>query len=407
MLLESSDEEFVAKVREVVTSEDFFGRAAENDRLATYPAANMAALKLLGVQSMNIQKEFGGPAYNTTTMARVVETIAYADPTTAACMNMHWVNCDLLNDHSYSPTARSMLERVATENIMFAGGSSIPAGDLNPDKAGARGKRVDGGWRVTGRVGYATNSGGAAYVGCIAAVLDDDGKLLAPLKINIEPDAPGVTVLQDWNALGLRASTTNTIVFDDAFVPDTLGFELVRAKSSEYGIMGEYSRGHASSQITKGAMWMGLCMRIRDYLIEYITKRSGTIATKELNPDAPHRYELAWAQSSLGHIEHWIESGRRVIYTCTDDIEDDSLNAVQRMEMLQFALYHMKRMCEEVSMHGFRMAGAHGIVANRPFERMYRDLMAYIATAFKSVEMVEHMGKAVLGMPFKVNASGG
>ncbi len=38
---------------------------------------------------------------------------------------------------------------------------------------------------------------------------------------------------------------------------------------------------------------------------------------------------------------------------------------------------------------------------------MYRDMMGYIATAYKAPEMEEHLGRAGLGLVFALNASGG
>jgi hypothetical protein len=38
---------------------------------------------------------------------------------------------------------------------------------------------------------------------------------------------------------------------------------------------------------------------------------------------------------------------------------------------------------------------------------MYRDLVGYIATAYKAPELLEHYGRAGLGLVFALNASGG
>ena len=57
-------------------------------------------------------------------------------------------------------------------------------------------------------------------------------------------------------------------------------------------------------------------------------------------------------------------------------------------------------MTEAVARESFRLAGAHGIVAAKPYERLYRDLLAQTAIIFKAPEMEEHLGKAELGMDF-------
>jgi alkylation response protein AidB-like acyl-CoA dehydrogenase len=408
----TADETYIQAIRETVAAESFFERAALNDRNVAYPHESMAALKRLGVPGMLISPKFGGPGHNALTMARAVEEIAYGDPTSAACMNMHWVVADILAEHAErEPAAAFLLQQCAANQDMFSGGASVPSTDLNTDKSGARFRRVPGGWRGGGRVGFATNSGGATFIGTVGAVLEDDDSVKALLIINVPKGTPGVTVLQDWRALGLRGSTTNTIVIEDAFLSDEYCFEVQRMAANPDGPpiveTSALSVGHARSQISKGAMWMGHCRRIRDYLIGYISERSGTIATEELNPNHPRRTQMPWAQACLGQLEHWISTGQYVIYQAIEEISDESMDPVVRAEKMQLALYHMRRMCEEVLLNSFRMSGAHGIVEARPLERMYRDLMAYIATAYKAPELVEHIGKAALGMPFKVNASGG
>ena len=64
------------------------------------------------------------------------------------------------------------------------------------------------------------------------------------------------------------------------------------------------------------------------------------------------------------------------------------------------AFYDVRRMTEEVARESFRLAGAHGIVAARPYEQLYGDLMAQTAILFKAPEMEVHLGKAALGIEF-------
>ncbi|HXM54978.1 MAG TPA: acyl-CoA dehydrogenase family protein, partial [Candidatus Dormibacteraeota bacterium] len=164
-------------MRRVVEEEDFFGRAQRNDREARYPAESIAALKAIGVPGMAIAARHGGPGHSVATQARVIEAIAHGDPSTAACVNMHWVVADIIGEHADEHPAQSALLRDCAERgAMFAGGAAIPAYLLDPARAGARFRRVEHGWRGSGRVGFATNAEGASYVGTIAAVVGADGE---------------------------------------------------------------------------------------------------------------------------------------------------------------------------------------------------------------------------------------
>jgi alkylation response protein AidB-like acyl-CoA dehydrogenase len=409
------DEEYVALVRRTVEDEDFFGRADRNDRESRYPAENIAALKSIGVPSMAVARIWGGPEHSLATQARVVEAIAYGDPSTAACVNMHWVVADIIADHAGADeSAADLLRDCARNQAMFAGGASIPADEIDARRAGARFKRVEGGWLGSGRVGYATNSEGASYVGTVAAVVDEEGEPVGRTILILNPplDSPGIRVLHDWSAMGLRATATNTIEIEDAFVDPRYAYEidLDSLKPGLEGGRGEvpgYSARKARSQISKGAMWLGHCQHIYDLMVEFMRKRTGGTAVLVKGSPVGTRAEAAWAQATLGDMRHWIESGRLVVYGTIDAISDESMDPVERADRMLLAMYHQRRMCEEVARDVFRLAGAHGLVTARPFERMYRDLVGYIATAYKAPELLEHYGRAGLGLVFALNASGG
>lgn len=411
----SLDRDYLELVCRTVEQEDFFGRADRNDRESRYPAENIQALKRIGVPGMAVARKWGGQECSLLTQARVIEAIAYGDPSTAACVNMHWVVSDIIAEHAeVDESAANLLRECAADQAMFAGGASIPADEIDARRAGARFQRVEGGWLGSGRVGFATNSEGASYVGTVAAVVDGDGEPVGRTILILNPpvDTRGIRVLRDWSAMGLRATATNTIEIEGAFVTPEHAYE-IDLDTLKPGLEGGrpdaagYSLRKARSQISKGAMWLGHCQHINDLLVDFLKKRTGGTAVVVKGSPMGSRAEAAWAQATLGDMRHWIESGRLVVYGTIDAIADESMNPVDRAERMLLAMYHQRRMCEQVAQDLFRLAGAHGLVTARPFERMYRDLMGYIATAYKAPELVEHIGKAALGQPFAMNASGG
>jgi alkylation response protein AidB-like acyl-CoA dehydrogenase len=411
---DSIDRTYTDLVQRVVEEEDFFGRAQRNDLESRYPVENIAALKAVGVPGMAIARRHGGPGHTVATQTRVIEDIAYGDPSTAACVNMHWVVADIIGEHADRlPAQAALLRDCAQRGAMFAGGAAIPADVLDPARCGARFRRVRGGWQGSGRVGFATNSEGASYVGTIAAVVDEDDEPAGRCILVLNPplDTPGIRVIRDWDAMGLRASATNTILIEDAFVGAEHAFELdldaLKNSTREPGRAASVSVRRARSQIAKGGMWLGHCQRIRELLISFLRQRRGSGSVVVRGAQMERRADAAWAQAELGHLVHWVESGRLVLYASVAEIADEQLDPVVRAEKLLTAMYHMRRMCEEVAVSTFRLAGAHGFVAGRPIERAYRDLMGFVATSYKAPDLVENIGRAALGLPFVLNAAGG
>ncbi|MDE0121698.1 MAG: acyl-CoA/acyl-ACP dehydrogenase [bacterium] len=400
------DHDYVKLVEKVVTEEDFFGRAARNDRESRYPFENMTALKSVGVPSMAIHPQFGGPGHNIATRTKVAEVIAYGDPVSAACTNMHWGALDLIAPYAFGdPNMAALLRDCAENQSMLCSAASAPSDELDVTKVGARFRRVDGGWLGGGRGGFATNSDGATYVGTIASVVDDQGELVGRklLVMFVPVGTPGMIIHDDWNAMGLRGTATNSVTIENAFVPD------------RYAIVRDLDHPQATSRddqeedqhmafgllnLSGGGMQLGHCRRILDYMAGYLRKRKGGIAVAIKGQVALTRADVGWAQSTYGRMSFWVRSASTVLYDTAAKLSDPHFPREKRAWISLLALYHVRRMTEEVARESFRLAGAHGIVAANPYERMYRDLLAQTAIILKAPEMEEHLGRAELGMDF-------
>lgn len=400
------DHEYVNLVQKVVSEEDFFGRAARNDRESRYPFENMAALKSVGVPSMAIHPQFGGAGHNIATRTKVAEAIAYGDPVSAACTNMHWSALDLIGPYAFADENMAALLRDCAENqSMFCGAASAPSDELDVTKVGARFRRVDGGWLGGGRVGFATNSDGATYVGTIASVVDEQGELVGRklLVMFVPVGTPGMIIHDDWNAMGLRGTATNSVTIEDAFVADKYAMvrDLDQPQATFTDDEGEVQHmAFGLLNLSSGGMQVGHCRRILDYLADYLRKRKGGIAVAIKGQVALSRADVGWAQSTYGRMSFWVRTASTVLDDTAAKLSDPHFPQEKRAWISLLALYHVRRMTEAVARESFRLAGAHGIVAAKPYERLYRDLLAQTAIIFKAPEMEEHLGKAELGMDF-------
>jgi alkylation response protein AidB-like acyl-CoA dehydrogenase len=76
-------------------------------------------------------------------------------------------------------------------------------------------RRVDGGYRMTGKKFYSTGALYADYISVGAA--DEAGRRLTAI---VAKDAPGLSVIDDWSSFGQRTTASGTVILDDVFVPD-------------------------------------------------------------------------------------------------------------------------------------------------------------------------------------------
>ena len=174
-------------------------RAAEGEKLGYLPTETVELLKASGMLSLWRPQSLGGFECDPVTYATAAEEVAVHD--SAAAWIMHGVSASWLD-------LRSASEQLVAEIISTA---EVPILADTYNKP-MRVERVAGGVRVSGESPFASGCRVADWVAHTA--LDDDRILLVfhPLE--------NLQILDDWDALGVRASASNTVKAEAVFVPD-------------------------------------------------------------------------------------------------------------------------------------------------------------------------------------------
>src|SRR6185503_212277 len=79
--------------------------------------------------------------------------------------------------------------------------------------------KVDGGYRVSGRKAFVSQ----APVGAVLStmfVYDDPERGLRVLNMSVPFASEGVTVIERWDTMGMRGTSSHDVEFDDVLVPD-------------------------------------------------------------------------------------------------------------------------------------------------------------------------------------------
>ena len=149
------------------------------------------------------------------------------------------------------------------------------------------------------------------------------------------------------------------------------------------------------------AIWLGLAQAAFDFTVEYVAQRHGYLAgpASPLGPTPGFRAEQAWAQYGIGNMEHWLETGRIVLYDLIRRLDEPFPTAQLFVRQLVRTVYHLRRMSEEISQGAMRVCGAHAYVRNRPLERIFRDMVGGNVMAWKTDELVMSLGQSALGLP--------
>src|SRR5436305_8295249 len=210
-------------------------RAAQHDRDATFPVENFRDMHPEGLLRMCVPKEHGGLGASFRTYCLAAAELGRYCGATALSWNMHvcstlWTGA-LADDLEMSAEERSehnkrrplhyrrIVENGALYSQPFSEGGAAAAGAA---AFGTEAKPVDGGYVINGKKIFASLSGAADYYGilCTERAEGEQASRRNTLYLAIPANAPGVSVVGDWDPLGMRATVSRTLLMKDVFVPE-------------------------------------------------------------------------------------------------------------------------------------------------------------------------------------------
>ncbi len=189
-------------------------QAAEAEERGHHSQALDEEFARAGFYRMTQPRRFGGYEFDLGTYLRTMITIASGDPGTGWCLQLG-------SSHAWTVASHFDLE---TQEEVFG-----PDGDFrcpHPAQPTGRIVRADGGFRLTGRFPYASGIPYANWA-LVGAMLDGD----PPTPYTLLIPRSDLTMLDDWGGghmFGLNSSGSNTIVVEDAFVPDRRALPSIR-----------------------------------------------------------------------------------------------------------------------------------------------------------------------------------
>jgi alkylation response protein AidB-like acyl-CoA dehydrogenase len=204
---------FVETVRRLGPA--FAERAASCDLEGRFVADNYAELKRNKLFSAGVPSELGGGGVTHAALCQGLRELAQYCSSTALAFSMHThLVAAAVWRHRHGQPAEALLRRIAASELVLV---STGAGDWI-DSVG-RAERVQGGFKITAQKRFCSG----APVGDLmmtSAAYQDPEKGAEVLHFALPIGAPGVTVKDDWDAIGMRGTGSSTIELNEAFVAD-------------------------------------------------------------------------------------------------------------------------------------------------------------------------------------------
>ena len=176
---------------------------------------NFNLLKEKGVYKALIPADLGGGGVLYSELCYFLKDLAQHCPSTSLTVSMHThlVAVLVFKHMNGDAAATKTLKAVVEKDLILL---STGGGDWVSSNGTS--KKVDGGYRITCKKSFCSGSpiANVAVMSCAY----DDGKSEQVLHFSVPLNSDGVEIINDWNAMGMRATGSNSISFKDVFVPE-------------------------------------------------------------------------------------------------------------------------------------------------------------------------------------------
>ena len=326
----------------------------EWDDNQTFPVEVFKKLGELGLMGVLVPTEYGGSGFSYTEYVTAIEQLAILDPSIGLSMAAHNSLCTgHILQFGNENQKKKWLPKLATAEWIGAWG--LTEHNTGSDAGGMATTAVqkDDNWILNGAKNFITH----AISGDISVVIARTGKKgdsRGMTAFVIEKGTKGLSSGRKEDKLGMRASETAELIFDNCIVPSenilgNVGDGFVQAMKVLDG--GRISIGALSLGIAKGAYYSAL---------QYSKERV------QFGKPISHFQAIAF---KLADMATEIEASELLIYSSVD-----KKNRNEKMTLEgAMAKYYSSEIAVKVSNDAVQVLGGYGYTKDFPVERFYRD----------------------------------
>jgi alkylation response protein AidB-like acyl-CoA dehydrogenase len=384
---------------------DFATRAAQHDREGSFPHENIDAMKKSGFTTATVPEEFGGMGVSSIHDYMVgISRLARGDASTAIAVNMHLVGGVVASRLRQSLQARGedvsvaegMLNGMGRAGVIICGPSTEPGTYL--DSPFTEATRTADGWAINGHKIFGTLSPAAQIMVPFVRVRDG-GRDLRELAI-VPRGTAGMDVLDNWDAMGMRASGSHDVVFKDCNVPEG-AVQLVTAEpwgmTTTAGV--DFALAGNSSLV---ASFLGVAEAARDFTVRSTIERKKGRLGKRLAERIPVQQLVAEIEIDITTMRALITAhGQRIDRYFAEYLSGQAPDDVARAMLKdhQCTKYVVNRKAIDVVDRSMTVSGGGSYMSAHPLSRLYRDARAGpFMQPYAPYEALEYIGKVTLGL---------
>jgi len=251
---------------------------------------------------------------------------------------------------------RRIIERGAIYAQPFSEGGAAAAGVV---AFGTEARPAAGGFLVNGKKIFASLSGAADYYGvlCTERAGGEAASRRNTLYLAIPADATGISVVGDWDPLGMRATVSRTLLLEDVFVAE---HEMLMPR----GVYFQAATRWPHMFLTLSPTYMGLAQAAYDFTIAYLRgELPGTPPVK--------RRMYPTKQIAVAEMHIALEQTKALWFQVIGEARPDP--SKEQVLRAYAAQYTVMENANAIAAKALRTCGGQAMFRNLALERIYRD----------------------------------
>ncbi len=326
----------------------------EWDEAQRFPLELLPKFAELGIMGIIFPEEYGGAGMGYIEYSVIIEELARVDPSIALAIAAH---NSLGGNHIFiagsEEQRKKYLTPLARGEYFGAWGLTEPSSGSDASSMRTTAVRRNGGWVLNGSKNFITN---AKFAGTTVALAISD-RTAGSHGISafvVEKETPGFSIAKKENKLGMRASDTAALVFDDCFVPDS-------------NLLGEAGQGFIQAmkvldggRISIAALAVGIAQGAYEAALRY---------AKERHQFGKPIAEFQAIQFKLADMAVQIDAARLLTYRAA--VLKNQGKIVTRESSI--AKLYASEIAVRVAEESVQVHGGYGYIKDYPAEKFWRD----------------------------------
>ncbi|WP_049926057.1 acyl-CoA dehydrogenase family protein [Halopiger goleimassiliensis] len=329
--------------------------AEEYDEEETFPHEIVDKAADMGLVGASIPVEYGGAGYSTLETALIAEELFSYDPGIALSIMACSFGTEAIREFGTEDQKERFLEPVATGEKISGAAISEPDTGSDVSSVSTKAEKDGDEWVVNGNKMWITNgSVGDFFVVLCKTNPDAEGRYNGFSQIVVESDRDGFSADKITGKMGIRASDTAELIFDDVRVPEE---NLIGTRDAAFMQQMQF---FDATRVGVAAQGVGIAKGATREALEYAQDR------EQFGQPIS---EFQAIQHKLADIATRTEAARNLTYKAAWHVDQGE----DITKLASMAKEYASRVAVDAANEAVQIHGGSGYVNDFPVERFYRD----------------------------------